>query len=193
MDGLVKMMQTQEKKFKLADIKVIIGLGNPGQKYHWTRHNIGFLILDALAAHCGIDFKKTDLMEWGEGIVPETSQKVILIKPQTFMNDSGQVISQLLKKGIKANQILVVHDELEKKFGVLQTRLGGSARGHNGLKSIADYLGLEFWRFRFGVDRPESHDKTDVGSYVLASFSPNELKELDSKIEQSLKFLLKGS
>lgn len=184
------MNQNQEKKFNLADIKVIIGLGNPGPKFAMTRHNIGFLIIDALADQCGVSMHKTDLMESVEAILPDSTQKIILIKPQIFMNNSGKVIPGLLKKGIKADQILVIHDELEKKFGVLQVKYGGSHRGHNGLRSIADVIGLNFWRLRFGVDRPESHEKTDVGSYVLERFLPQEITQLSEKIEKAVNVLL---
>lgn len=184
------MNQNQEKKFNLADIKVIIGLGNPGPKFMMTRHNIGFLIVDALVERCGVSMNKTDLMESIEVVLPNSTQKIILIKPQTFMNSSGKVIPGLLKKGIKAEHILVIHDELEKKFGALQIKFGGSHRGHNGLRSIADVIGLDFWRLRFGVDRPESHEKTDVGSYVLERYAPQEMAQLSEKIEKALQFLL---
>ena len=186
------MNQNQERKFNLADIKVIIGLGNPGSKYRMTRHNIGFLIIDALVDYCGVIMNKSDLMEHGQAVLSNSEQKIILIKPQTFMNGSGKVLPSLLKKGIKVDQILVIHDELEKKFGVLQLKCGGSIRGHNGLRSIADFIGLDFWRLRFGVDRPQSHEKTDVGSYVLNSYSSEEMIQLANKIEKTVEFLLKS-
>ena len=97
------------------------------------------------------------------------NENVLLIKPQTFMNSSGKVIPFLLKRGIKAENILVVHDELEVTFGAIKFRMGGSHRGHNGLRSIIDACGAEFGRLRFGISRPEQ--KEMVGDYVLQNFS----------------------
>lgn len=98
-------------------------------------------------------------------------KKILLIKPQTFMNASGKVIPALLKQGIKAENILVVHDELEQPFGNLKMRVGGSARGHNGLKSIIAACGDQFARLRFGIGRPPL--KEDVPNYVLEKFKEN--------------------
>lgn len=151
-------------------IKTIIGLGNPGPKYHNNRHNIGFLVLDALAEkHHGSWQKKPD-REMGE--VEINGQTILLIKPQTFMNDSGKVIPSLAKQGIKAENILVVHDELEKPFGKIENKTGGSHKGHNGLRSIIASCGADFHRLRFGIGRPEN--KEDVPTYVLTNFSKNE-------------------
>src|SRR5579872_2341140 len=96
-------------------IKAIIGLGNPGKQFHYTRHNIGFLVLDTLAESEHATWKEKENQEIAE--IHVNGQKIILIKPQTFMNNSGKVIPSLLKQGIKAENILVVHDELEKPFG----------------------------------------------------------------------------
>ena len=149
-----------------TEIKAIIGLGNPGPQYRFNRHNIGFLIIDALADQYGEQWSSKDNMQ--ATTVRINNQSVILIKPQTFMNDSGKVLSFLQKKGIKPENILVVHDELEKKFGTLALRQGGSHRGHNGLRSIIGACGQDFWRLRFGIGRPEN--KEDVSTYVLSNF-----------------------
>ena len=116
------------------NIKVIIGLGNPGTKYQRTRHNIGFLILDALAEKYNASWHTKDNREVAE--IEINGKKIILIKPQTFMNSSGKIIPSLLKQGVKPENILVVHDELEKPFGKVELKIGGSHRGHNGLRSI---------------------------------------------------------
>lgn len=151
----------------MSKIKVIIGLGNPGKQYQRTRHNIGFLVLDALAdTHGGLWQTKgeKEVAEIGLG-----DEKVVLVKPQTFMNSSGKVIPSLLKQGLKAENVLVVHDELEKAFGVVDVKNGGSHRGHNGLRSIIEFCGANFARLRCGIGRPEH--KEDVPGYVLSNFS----------------------
>ena len=150
------------------EIKAIIGLGNPGPQFAETRHNIGFRIVDALAEKFGASWfeeKNAQLTN----IVINDSKKILLCKPQTFMNDSGTVIPMLNKKGIKAENILVVHDELEKPFGNISIRVGGSARGHNGLRSLIEHCGPDFMRLRFGIGRPER--KEMVSNYVLQNFT----------------------
>jgi peptidyl-tRNA hydrolase, PTH1 family len=166
----------------MTPYKAIIGLGNPGRAYHHHRHTIGFRVLDALAAaHAGSWQGRTN-MEYAEIKIHNTP--VILIKPQTFMNDSGAVIPLLAKKGIKAEQVLVIHDELEKPFGHISITMGGSAKGHNGLRSIIQYLGMDFARLKFGIGRPER--KEDVGTYVLSNFSQTEETILASLIAQAV-------
>lgn len=150
-----------------AEIKAIIGLGNYGNKFHNTRHNIGFDVLDVLAQRYHAAWQERDQMEYAE--ISSNNNRIVLIKPLTYMNHSGKVIPFLLKKGIKPEEILVVHDELEKPFGFVGFRLGGSARGHNGLRSIISVCGDNFPRLRIGIDRPEN--KEDVADYVLAKFT----------------------
>jgi peptidyl-tRNA hydrolase, PTH1 family len=161
------------------DIKAIIGLGNPGPRYYHTRHNIGFRILDALAEKHHLSWHTKGPMEVAE--LSFNGKKILLVKPQTFMNDSGKVIPALLKQGIKPENILVVHDELEQPFGTIKTRVGGSAKGHNGLKSLIAACGDLFARIRFGISRPEVRE--EVANYVLEKFSENadELDELIGK------------
>lgn len=159
------------------DIKAIIGLGNPGPQYYYTRHNIGFRAIDALADMHHASWQKKDNAE--VATIQVNDKKMILIKPQTYMNDSGKVIPSLLKQGIKAENILVIHDELEQPFGKIQIRMGGSARGHNGLKSIIAVCGDQFARMRIGISRPAN--KEDVPDYVLQKF-----KEPTLKIEKIL-------
>lgn len=166
------------------DIKAIIGLGNPGPKYYYTRHNIGFRILDELANAYNLTWQTKDNMEIAN--LTLDGQKIILVKPQTFMNDSGRVIPGLLKQGIKAENILVVHDELEQPFGAVKIRLGGSARGHNGLKSIISVCGDQFVRLRFGIGRPAN--KEDVPNYVLEKFKENPA-ELENHIQQAVQVI----
>lgn len=149
------------------DIKAIIGLGNPGASYYYHRHSIGFRVLDALADKYHASWRKIQDMEMAE--ITLHGNSVILVKPQTYMNTSGKVIPYLQKKGIKAENILVVHDELELPFGQVKIKQGGSAKGHNGLKSIIAACGDSFSRLRVGIGRPEEREK--VPDYVLENFS----------------------
>lgn len=151
-------------------VKALIGLGNPGQKFIYTRHNIGFRILEAFGDIYNAQWHTKGNMELAE-VVTEKGP-LLLIKPQTFMNNSGQVIPFLLKKGIKSEEIIVIHDELELPFGVVKYKKGGSAKGHNGLKSIIGVCGEGFGRLRFGIGRPELRE--DVPDYVLARFTEHE-------------------
>lgn len=146
--------------------KVIIGLGNPGPQFIFNRHNIGFLVCDALAnAHQGT-WRAKDSMEIAQIHIGDA--KVLLVKPQTYMNHSGHIVSVLKKQGFGPEDTLVVHDELELPFGKLALRIGGSARGHNGLKSLIQAWGEQFGRLRFGIGRPEQ--KELVPDYVLQNF-----------------------
>jgi PTH1 family peptidyl-tRNA hydrolase len=150
--------------------KVIIGLGNPGPTYYYQRHNIGFRIVDALAdQYNGVWHTK------GNAHIAQitiNNYPITLIKPQTFMNASGECLSPIVKQGTKSEEIMVVHDELELPFGKLKLRITGSAKGHNGLKSIIKYCGQNFSRLGFGIDRPQRQE--DVPDYVLSKFSPQE-------------------
>ncbi len=153
-----------------STIKVIIGLGNPGQSFYYHRHSIGFRILDALAEKYGAHWQEKATMQLTQ--VPLGDGNVYLVKPQTYMNNSGDVLSFFIKKAIKAEDILVVHDELEIPFGKVTLKQGGSAHGHNGLKSIISVIGDNFFRLRVGIGRPEH--KEDVPEYVLSNFLEGE-------------------
>ncbi len=148
------------------NIKAILGLGNPGPKFSFTRHNAGFLVVDALADRYYGTWQEKGPMLVSDIMIGDT--KLFLIKPQTFMNTSGKVIPFLSKQGIKPENILVIHDELEKPLGALAIKQGGSHRGHNGLRSLIEAWGPEFMRLRFGIGRPER--KEDVPEYVLSRF-----------------------
>jgi PTH1 family peptidyl-tRNA hydrolase len=172
----------------MPSIKAIIGLGNPGPAYTNTRHNIGFAVLDALAEDNGLNWRES-----GNALIaslPTAHGSVLLLKPQTFMNSSGAVIPSLAKKGIKPEEIVVIHDELELPFGKVAQRLGGSAKGHNGLRSLIAACGDQFHRLRIGIGRPER--KEDVGTFVLAKFSePSaELQALIARACDSVRTIL---
>ncbi len=167
-----------------ADIKAIVGLGNPGPTYVYTRHNIGFRVLDALADTHQATWQKKDNFEVTSIMLHD--KKVILLKPLTFMNDSGRVISYLHKQGIKQEHILVVHDELELPFGTLKIKFDGSAKGHNGLKSIIAHGGPGFFRLRFGIDRPTNRE--EVPNYVLAKFK-EPAHTIEEKINEAVQMI----
>lgn len=165
-------MNTKNDDIAKLNIKAIIGLGNPGPKYAKTRHNIGFLVVDALAEENMQSWQAKQNMEICSIIL--SNRSIMLIKPMTFMNDSGQILAYLKKQDIEQEHILVVHDELELPFGSLKFKFAGSAKGHNGLKSIIAHGGFNFLRLRFGIDRPA--DRNQVPEYVLAKFQePDDL------------------
>ncbi len=128
------------------------------------------MVVDALADKYQGHWQEKDTMAVAS--IMMNDKKVLLVKPLTFMNSSGVIFSSLHKKGITADQILVVHDELEKPFGSLAFKQGGSHRGHNGLRSIIEKIGADFLRLRFGIGRPAS--KAEVGDYVLAPFDASQ-------------------
>lgn len=164
-----------QKNTELSAIHAIIGLGNPGRQYLHNRHNIGFRVVDALVdVHAG-SWRARENMETADIVI--NGSNVIVIKPQTFMNSSGAVIPFLTKQGIKSENILVVHDELELPFGHVKFKMGGSHKGHNGLRSIIGACGDQFARLRFGIGRPSTRD--DVPAYVLQNFN-----EPQEKVEQ---------
>lgn len=163
------------------EIKAIVGLGNPGPAYAKTRHNIGFLIVDALADAYNGSWQSKNNMESCSIVIHD--KKILLVKPMTFMNDSGKILPFLSKQGIKQENILVVHDELELPFGSIKFKFDGSAKGHNGLKSIMACGGSNFLRLRFGIDRPANRD--DVPDYVLAKFKESQ-NDIDDTINQAV-------
>jgi len=175
----------KQSVYDFTTIKAVIGLGNPGHKYELTRHNVGFLVLDELAERYGGLWheKKNANRAQIQVSCGDQFHSVLLIKPTMFMNNSGKVWDWLAKKGVQSGQVVVVHDELEKTFGTMQVRFAGSARGHNGLRSLMNVMGADFWRVRVGIGRPE--EKREVGGYVLQRFTPHELEQLPDILVQA--------
>jgi peptidyl-tRNA hydrolase, PTH1 family len=174
-----------------VNIKAIVGLGNPGPQYYYQRHSIGFRILDALADHYHLDWqrKKQGLQPYDQAVLQTDHGPVLLIKPLTFMNSSGTVLPAITKIGIDAPAIMVVHDELEKPAGSITLKQGGSHKGHNGLKSVIQYIGPDFFRLRIGIGRPAQ--KEDVPEYVLKPFElPKE--QVDALIDQAVQEITKN-
>jgi PTH1 family peptidyl-tRNA hydrolase len=149
--------------------KLIAGLGNPGTKYQWTRHNAGFLVLDRLAEIIRVSVDRTKFGSlYGEG--SWSGNRLVLLKPQTFMNLSGRAVAEAARfYKIPPADIIVVHDDLDLPFGQIRLKSGGGHGGHNGLRSIIAELGsADFVRLRVGIGRP---DKGSAEKYVLTPFS----------------------
>lgn len=176
-----------QAQFDQSVIRAVIGLGNPGKKYERTRHNIGFRLVDVLCQRYGGSWRTVNNMEHATIRIGEAGNEIHLIKPITFMNSSGQVLPFLQKKGIKPEHIVVAHDELEKKFGDASLKLGGSAKGHNGLRSIIGTIGADFWRVRCGIGRPA--DRDEVGDFVLTPFTVQEEQEIPALLDRAIALL----
>jgi peptidyl-tRNA hydrolase, PTH1 family len=160
--------------------KLIVGLGNPGAQYHQTRHNIGFDLIDSLAHAHKISVTKRDSRALvGEGKIGETP--VLLVKPQTYMNSSGEAVAALAKKHeIGLQDILVLVDDIHVEVGKIRLRMKGSSGGQNGLKSIAYCLETEEWaRVRIGVDKPPPGLQID---WVLSRFSPSDRQIIEDTL-----------
>jgi len=152
---------------------LVVGLGNPGRQYEHTRHNIGWLVVDELARRHGGSFRSKFSGQLSELRVGDL--KVALLKPETFMNDSGRSLAAAARFfKVDPEDMLIVHDDVDLEEGRLQARQGGGLAGHNGLRSIAQALGSqEFLRLRIGVGRPARGDRRSVADFVLAPFDPD--------------------
>ena len=156
--------------------KLIVGLGNPGPKYQWTRHNAGFMALDRLSHIAGIPItRKTFSGLYGEGNY--RGERLLLLKPQTFMNLSGRSVNPALHfHRLSLQDLIVIHDDLDIPFGQVKLKEGGGHAGHNGLRSLQQELGGgQFTRIRIGIGRPLHGDAAD---YVLSPFSRDEMAHL---------------
>ncbi len=168
---------------------LITGLGNPGRQYQSNRHNIGFAVMDSLAETLGTSFSRME----SKALVAKAdhkNQRLILAKPQTYMNLSGQAVSSLQRfYKISLDNLIVVYDEVDLDFGILRLRPSGGSAGHNGMNSIITQLGTqEFPRLRIGVGRPPG--RMDAAAYVLQDFSQTEEAELAFIRRQAVEALL---
>ena len=166
-------------------MKLIAGLGNPDARYADTRHNIGFMAAESLAAGSGIALKKQGYQGvYGVGAVCGTQTTVLL--PQTFMNRSGISIGSACKSlGISPGDLIVIHDDIDLPFGMVRIKVGGGHGGHNGIRSLCEVLGqVDFIRVKMGVGRPP--EGGDVAGYVLSPFSAAEKKQLPIVLSNSV-------
>lgn len=169
-------------KKKNKNMWLLVGLGNPGDKYKNNRHNVGFMVMDQIASDNMFPaFKSKFSGAFSEGRLG--GQKIALLKPQTYMNESGQSVGKCAKfYKIPPEKIIVFHDELDIPFIKIKMKQGGGAGGHNGIKSIDAHLGNKnYWRVRMGIDHPG--DKNRVSGYVLSDFSKAEQSVLPEWVE----------
>ena len=193
-------------------IRLIVGLGNPGQEYEKTRHNFGWRVVEALAVEKGIGWKSWKGNQLAEFRIQNSEFRINLLKSGTFMNLSGEAVGQFLRyHPCSAEEILVVHDELDLPLGTIQFKMGGSAGGHHGVESIIDHLGgPNFWRLRLGIGRPvmeirnptrldrlieprrksEIRNNETVTDYVLTPFRPEELPLASKVVDEAVRLLV---
>ena len=171
-------------------IRVIVGLGNPGTEYQWTRHNVGLHVVIELAQRYGLHLRSDKTLDAhvAKGTITETP--VLLATPKVFMNESGKTVgrlARLLQNDLQS--LLVVVDDIETPFGETKLALSGGTRGHNGLKSIKTVVGsMDFMQLRVGVGRP-SH--SDVAGHVLARFSQEEMHRMTEVMEKAINLIEK--
>ena len=170
-------------------MKIIAGLGNPGPGYRNTRHNLGFLLLDELARRLNASFDR----EKHQGLLAQArhgNEKLLLVKPQTFMNRSGDCVANVCRNAIfDPADLLVVVDDINIPLGRIRFRAGGSAGGHNGLKSIIERTGSpEFHRMRMGVG--DDRKSRDLADHVLSTFQPDERPAVEAMLERGVDAVL---
>lgn len=177
-------------------MKLIIGLGNPESRYKYTRHNVGFFVLDSYAAEQGSTFQLKGKFKAEIAELTIDGEKVILAKPTTYYNhvgEAGQAITDFYK--IDPSDILIVHDELALPFGTIRTRIGGSDAGNNGIKSLNQYLGSDTARIRIGIYN-DLRDRIDDADFVLSHFTKEEqstLEDLQPKIQVLVDSFIRGT
>lgn len=172
---------------------LIVGLGNPGADYSFNRHNIGFMVVDSLS-------QEPQASAWQKkfkGKIAKTSLdgiSLLLFKPMTYMNLSGEAVQQALQfYKITPENIVVIHDDIDLLSGQIKVKQGGGAGGHNGLKSLDQHIGKNYWRIRIGVGRPEHQG--DVSNFVLSNFAKSDIewiKKIIDSIPNALPLLLDG-
>ncbi|WP_141590244.1 MULTISPECIES: aminoacyl-tRNA hydrolase [unclassified Myxococcus] len=169
-------------------MKLIVGLGNPGREYERHRHNIGFMVVEALLSRARAELNQEKFAaKVGQGTL--AGERVLFVEPQTFMNLSGRSVAEAARFfKVPVEDVLVIHDELDLPLGRLQLKAGGGSGGHNGLKSIVSSLGDEgFIRLRFGIGKPEGPNARErVSGYVLSNFDDGERREMDALIDRAM-------
>ncbi|WP_331776036.1 aminoacyl-tRNA hydrolase [Sulfurospirillum sp. 1612] len=164
-------------------MNLIVGLGNPEVKYHNNRHNIGFMVIDKLLE--GLSYTTLNKPAFRGNLYKY--HNLLLLKPQTYMNLSGESV-HAVSDYFNPEKIIVIHDDLDLRFGVLKFKYEGGNGGHNGLKSIDAHIGKSYYRVRVGIGKPKDKDK--IISHVLSDFSTREKKYLDEIIDQAARACL---
>ena len=159
-------------------MKIIVGLGNPGEKYKLNRHNVGFQVIDKIA-------KEHAEAKWSKNfkglycLCRYQNQKFLVFKPETYMNYSGRAVDEIIRfYKIKPQDVTIIHDDLDLPVGQIKIKSSGGHAGHNGLRSVHQLIGDQYVRVRIGIGRPK--EKTQVSSYVLSNFDTSELKQVES-------------
>lgn len=166
-------------------MRLLVGLGNPGREYEPTRHNAGFWFVDAVADRYGAALRLENRFHGAVARLNENGRECWLLEPTTFMNASGRAVNALSRfYKIPANEILVVHDELDLAPGDVKLKRGGGAAGHNGLKDIIAHVGQDFWRLRIGIGHPG--DRNQVIHYVLQAPRRDEMAAIQDAIAMSM-------
>ena len=166
-------------------MRLVVGLGNPGSRYEATRHNAGFWWIDSIANDLGVAVRPESRFHGEVGRFRQAGADCWLLKPTTFMNESGRSVRAICDfYKIPESAILVVHDELDLAPGVVKLKKGGGVAGHNGLRDIAAQLGRDFWRLRIGIGHPG--DRAQVSNYVLSPPRKEETELISSALERSL-------
>lgn len=165
-------------------MKLIVGLGNPGAKYQTTKHNVGFMTVDEIAVQEQVRFNQEEFSAVTTSFFCG-SEKVILVKPQTFMNDSGRAVRPLMDYyRIDLSDLVVIYDDMDLEIGRLRLRAKGSAGGHNGIKSLIQHLGTsEFARIRIGIGRPLAGQT--VIAHVLSSFAKKDHEAMHQAVKKA--------
>jgi PTH1 family peptidyl-tRNA hydrolase len=162
---------------------LVAGLGNPGERYASTRHNLGYRVVDVLASREGERFRKARFVSADSAEIRYAGERVVLAKARSFMNESGPPIASLARKhGVDPEHVIAVHDEIDLAFGALRVKTGGSTAGHNGLRSLERALRTpEFYRVRLGVGRPPG--RQDPGDYVLDPFPKRDAADVAALVD----------
>jgi PTH1 family peptidyl-tRNA hydrolase len=170
-------------------VKLIVGLGNVGERYATTRHNVGFMVVDRLARLLEGQHKTDDKFQAEVTSIGVGDDKILLAKPHTMMNLSGEAVGKLMHfYKIDPADVWIIHDDVDIEFGLLRVRQGGGSAGHNGIKSIMAHVGPDFWRFRVGVHNDRFAD-TPTDQFVLDGFLPEEQGQLAKIIDQTAAIL----
>ena len=169
---------------------LLVGLGNPGTKYYYNRHNIGYMVIDHLAKNYELpNFKKKNKSSFSLGLIE--TYKVILLKPTTYMNLSGESVLEIKSfYNIDIDNVFVFHDEIDLKLGEIKVKKGGGHNGHNGLKSIDNLIGTSYHRIRMGVDRPFV-DRIENKSHIVSKWVLTDFTEIEKEniIQKNLGFI----